>query len=123
MKEKESLFHRPFRPRYDRACDTWEPQCPHGDICSGCDAAGYCERGRDAAAKHPLDECVATYEAVEELVEAGDTGCTLCGRPPEYHRHESGLIDSFWWCGKPGCDEPRVDHYLTCATHQGTVDV
>jgi len=32
--------------------------------------------------------CPASYEAVEEAVEAGDTGCPLCGERPEEHDHE-----------------------------------
>lgn len=35
---------REGRPRYDHDAHTWVPQCPYGDICSGCDAAGECSR-------------------------------------------------------------------------------
>ncbi len=31
-------------PRYNYATNQWEPQCPHGDVCSGCDARGRCTR-------------------------------------------------------------------------------
>jgi hypothetical protein len=33
-------------------------------------------------------ECPASFEAVMEVVEAGDTGCPICGGPPEEHAHE-----------------------------------
>jgi hypothetical protein len=29
-------------PHYDYAADAWVPRCPHGTVCSGCDAAGRC---------------------------------------------------------------------------------
>ena len=29
---------------YDREAHSWNPRCPHGDDCSGCDALGYCTR-------------------------------------------------------------------------------
>lgn len=32
------------RPHYDHARHAWVPQCPYGDICTGCDAAGECAR-------------------------------------------------------------------------------
>jgi hypothetical protein len=32
------------RPRYDHEARKWVPQCPYGDICTGCDAAGECAR-------------------------------------------------------------------------------
>lgn len=31
-------------PLYDRDRHAWVPQCPHGDVCTGCDARGYCTR-------------------------------------------------------------------------------
>lgn len=31
-------------PLYDYEKHRWVPQCPYGDICSGCDAAGACSR-------------------------------------------------------------------------------
>lgn len=31
-------------PYYDREKNVWVPQCPYGDICTGCDAQGYCSR-------------------------------------------------------------------------------
>lgn len=46
--------------RYDLRTDCWvltdtkfRSACPHGDICTGCDAAGFCGRGRLA----PLPDC------------------------------------------------------------------
>lgn len=43
-------------PRYDLTTDTWERTdpaarraCPFGDECSGCDASGYCDKGRSLA--------------------------------------------------------------------------
>lgn len=32
---------------YDFERHEWNPQCPHGDICTGCDARGYCTRMED----------------------------------------------------------------------------
>lgn len=32
------------RPTYDHDANKWVPQCPYGDVCSGCDAAGECSR-------------------------------------------------------------------------------
>jgi hypothetical protein len=29
---------------YDIASNQWVPQCPYGDVCTGCDAAGRCSR-------------------------------------------------------------------------------
>jgi hypothetical protein len=34
----------PRQPYYDHEAHQWVPQCPHGDICTGCDAAGVCSR-------------------------------------------------------------------------------
>jgi hypothetical protein len=34
----------PARPRYDYERNQWVPQCPYGDVCTGCDAAGRCTR-------------------------------------------------------------------------------
>lgn len=33
--------------RYDRENRQWIPQCPYGDVCSGCDALGYCTRAEE----------------------------------------------------------------------------
>ena len=35
---------------YDHEMHQWVGQCPHGDVCTGCDARGYCtrEEGADA---------------------------------------------------------------------------
>lgn len=30
--------------RYDYERNKWVPQCPYGDVCTGCDAAGRCTR-------------------------------------------------------------------------------
>lgn len=31
-------------PSYEPDSNTWAPCCPHGDICTGCDALGACTR-------------------------------------------------------------------------------
>lgn len=38
----------PAPPTYDHTTNTWTPQCPYGDVCSGCDAAGKCSRANSA---------------------------------------------------------------------------
>ncbi len=41
---------------YDFEKRAWVGQCPHGDVCSGCDALGYCTRAEGSAAKvHGFD--------------------------------------------------------------------
>ncbi len=32
--------------------------------------------------------CIASFEAVLERIEEGDTGCPLCGGRPDMHRRE-----------------------------------
>ena len=64
--------------------------------------------------------CPATFEAVEELVVVGDTGCLLCGRLPEAHDREAPIPDDdvYWLCRIKGCVEKRREHYSTCETHK-----
>jgi hypothetical protein len=46
----EVLSAREEGTHYDHEMHQWVGQCPHGDVCTGCDARGYCtrEEGADA---------------------------------------------------------------------------
>lgn len=32
------------RATYNHRLHRWKPRCPFGDVCTGCDAQGYCSR-------------------------------------------------------------------------------
>ena len=38
-------------PLYDHHGHKWIGQCPYGDVCTGCDARGFCTREEPVAAR------------------------------------------------------------------------
>lgn len=68
-------------PRYDRGNHKWIGQCPHGDVCSGCDARGYCtrEEGPDTPADAGNCDCGGDgwyIDHEDECYETGDCNCS-----------------------------------------------
>lgn len=62
-------------PEYDYRMHKWVPQCPYGDVCSGCDVRGYCtmkerdaDEGRHAPSLLPDPDIELTSENPKKLV-------------------------------------------------------
>lgn len=69
-----SQWHREHPELTGSAADPWM------------DNPGHAKAARDVTA---IQGCRASMEAVEELEAAGDTGCTICGRPSFSHHSEA----------------------------------
>lgn len=84
---------------YDYAEDRWDPQCPHGDLCTGCDAEGRCSRMYPAVNGRPLPPGVTMSDWMQLHMSPGFydwlNAVRGCGKPPQQWR----LAGNVGWCG------------------------
>lgn len=74
-------------PRYDLERDEWSGQCPYGDDCTGCDAQGYCEKGRaEAGEQLPEPDYSLWHEAAAESDELKRKLAALSPESPQEPR-------------------------------------